>query len=390
MSTADTLQPPGDLATTPVQERIGAGEAVQNPVAPAVVGLANYADPEQLQRELRSLFPNCWLPACPVVDVAEPRDFTVWEQLGQSVVIVRTDEGELAAFHNVCQHRGAKLASGAGTCKTGSFKCPWHGFSYDLHGVVEHVPLRESFAPEQVDGLRAPAVRVHEWAGFIWLALSDEAPSFDDYLGALKPEIEAYDLSRLQARYFHRWEIAANWKMVVDAFNEFWHVPFAHKNSLHGGLLWRDAALRIIKPHTLSAVPIRSSYERAVAEGDFRSGVVCHCSVFPSSLYNCFPDHLQVTTAWPVGPRETVLVGWGMSVPPPPDADEDWQTRTDGEWDHFCRVIDEDVEILNNLGRLYDSRGYTRNILNSAEGRITSFHETVAEMTGAATPRSIS
>jgi hypothetical protein len=53
-------------------------------------------------------------------------------------------------------------------------------------------------------------------------------------------------------------------------------------------------------------------------------------------------------------------------------------------------VIDEDVEILNNLGRLYDSRGYTRNILNSAEGRITSFHETVAEMTGAAIPRSIS
>jgi hypothetical protein len=50
-------------------------------------------------------------------------------------------------------------------------------------------------------------------------------------------------------------------------------------------------------------------------------------------------------------------------------------------------VIDEDVAILTDLGRLSRSRGYTRNIYNSAEGRITTFHEAVAEMTGAAAPR---
>ena len=68
---------------------------------------------------------------------------------------------------------------------------------------------------------------------------------------------------------------------------------------------------------------------------------------------------------------------------------EEWKERTDAEWDHFCRVIDEDVEILTDLGRLSRSRGYSRNIYNSAEGRITTFHEAVAEMTGAAAPRLI-
>jgi choline monooxygenase len=388
MST-ETVHAAGELAATPVEHRVGRGEAIQSPVAPSVLAVSAYADPEQLERERRLLFPRCWLPACPIDDVAQPRQYTVWEQLGESVVIARGDDGELAAFHNVCQHRGARLASGSGRCATGSFKCPWHGFAYDLRGVVEHVPLRESFSEQQLDGLRAPPVRVHEWAGFVWLALSEEPPAFDAYIGELLGEIGAYDFSRLHARYFHKWEIGANWKMVVDAFNEFWHVPFAHKDSLHGGLLWRDAALRVIKPHTMSAVPIRDSYERAVASGDFRAGIVCHCSLFPSTLYNCFPDHLQVTTAWPVGHRETALVGWGFSALADDESDERKLARDAGEWEHFCRVIDEDVEILNELGRLAASRGYTRNIFNSAEGRITSFHETVAEMTGAEAPRPI-
>ncbi|MHB2000438.1 MAG: aromatic ring-hydroxylating oxygenase subunit alpha [Solirubrobacteraceae bacterium] len=384
---ADTLQGPGDLASSPLEDRIGAGEAIQNPVAPAVLDVGNYADPAQLQRELSSLFPRCWVPACPIADVAAPRDFTVWERIGESVVIVRGDDGALTAFYNVCQHRGAKLASGSGRCSTGSFKCPWHGFSYDLRGVVDHVPLRESFAAEQVDGLRAPPVRVHEWAGFVWLALSDAAPDFDSYLGDLKPEIDAYDFDRLQARHFHSWEIAANWKMVVDAFNEFWHVPFAHKNSLQGGLLWRDAALQLIKPHTLSALPIRGVYEQALQDDDYRRGIVCHCSVFPSTLYNCFPSHAQVLTSWPIDTQHTILVGWGLTTPAPQDADDEWRARDSGEWDQFCRVIDEDVEILNELGQVQGSRGYRRNIFNSAEGRLTSFHETVAEMTGATPPR---
>lgn len=384
---ADTLPQPGDLARSPLQQRIGAGEAIQSPVAPAVLDVSNYADPEQLERELSSLFPRCWLPACPIADVASPRAYTVWEQLGESVVIVRGDDGALAAFHNVCQHRGARLASGSGSCTTGSFKCPWHGFSYDLRGVVDHVPLRESFAAEQVDGLRAPPVRVREWAGFVWIALSEQAGDFDSYLGELKPEIDAYDFEGLQTRHFHSWEIGANWKMVVDAFNEFWHVPFAHKNSLHGGLLWRDAALRLIEPHTLSALPIRGAYEQALADGDYRRGVVCHCSVFPSTLYNCFPSHSQVITSWPLDTERTALVGWGLSAPPPQDAGADWEARDAGEWEHFCRVVDEDVEILSEIGALQGSRGYTRNIFNSAEGRLTSFHRTVAEMTGAAAPR---
>jgi phenylpropionate dioxygenase-like ring-hydroxylating dioxygenase large terminal subunit len=388
MST-DTLPPPGDLATSPLKDRIGAGEAIQNPVAPSVLDVANYADPQQLERELELLFPHCWVPACPTGEVSSPRDFTVWDHIGESVLIVRGDDGQLSAFHNVCQHRGAKLASGSGTCKTGSFKCPWHGFSYDLRGVVDHVPYRESFDAGQIAGLRAPGVRVHEWAGFVWIALSDEAPDFDDYIGDLKPEIDVYNIDTLEARHFHSWKIGANWKMVVDAFNEFWHVPFAHRNSLHGGLLWRDAALRLAKPHTLSALPIRDVYEKAVAADDFRRGVVCHCSVFPSTLYNLFPDHMQIVTSWPTSPSETTLLAWGLGAPPPADADEAWHTRDRDEWDHFCRVLDEDVEILDNIGRLQYSRGYRRNIFNSAEGRLTSFHTTVAEMTGAAPPKTI-
>lgn len=80
----------------------------------------------------------------------------------------------MSAFHNVCQHRGARLVDGTGNCRTGRFRCPWHGFVYDLQGAVGAVPLRESFDPVELEGLRAPAVRVVEWGGWIWMMLSDD------------------------------------------------------------------------------------------------------------------------------------------------------------------------------------------------------------------------
>ena len=209
--------------------RVGSGGR-QYPTPPSLLDARHYTDPEQYQRELTAIFHQDWMPVCPVADLGEARQYVVWDGAGQSVVIARLDDGTLSAWHNVCQHRGARLVQETGRCPLASFKCPWHGFAYDLEGRVQHVPLREAFDEKELDGLRAPQVRVEEWSGFVWLTFGDST-SLLEHLGELADDLGGYGLGEWEWRYRESWTIHANWKTVIDAFNETWHVPFTHKNT---------------------------------------------------------------------------------------------------------------------------------------------------------------
>lgn len=372
------------VAEAPIAARVGSG-ADQYPTPPSLLPARHYRDPAQYERELARVFPSCWLPIAPAADVAAPRDYVVWQRFGQSVVVVRLDDETLAAWHNVCQHRGARLVDSSGRCPTGSFKCPWHGFAYDLEGRVVHVPLREAFAEEELRDLRAPAVRVREWSGFVWIALDGSAPALEEYLGELATELTGYGLHAWDAPYRDEWRIEANYKTVIDAFNETWHVPFTHKQTVKGGLLWRDTAIRIMDPHSMMAIPVRKEYDEvdAVLENDHRKTMLCHYLSFPNTIFNCFPDHVQVFSAWPAGPRSTVLTAYGLVAPPADGIDpERYGRRADRDWEHFCSVVQEDVDVLEAAGEIYDSLGFTRNMFNAAEGRLTAYHEAMNARAG--------
>src|SRR4051794_14590055 len=92
----------------------------QYPLAPHVLNAKHYRDPAQHEREIERIFMESWFPVCPSVDLSEPRDYVVWDRL-QPVVIVRLDDGSVAAWYNVCQHRGARLIQKSGRCEAGRF-----------------------------------------------------------------------------------------------------------------------------------------------------------------------------------------------------------------------------------------------------------------------------
>jgi phenylpropionate dioxygenase-like ring-hydroxylating dioxygenase large terminal subunit len=207
--------------------------------------------------------------------------------------------------------------------------------------------------------------------------------SLREHMGQLYDDLGGYELGRWEFRYRQTWTIHANWKTVLDAFNETWHVPFTHKNTVRGGLLWRDAAIKLMKPHSMMAIPVRKYGSRPDPDGDHRTSFLCHYLAFPNTIFNCFPTHVQAFSSWPAGPRETVLTAYGfLNRPPEGTTVEDWHARGDRDWKHFVSVVAEDEEVLGNAGRVYDSLGFVRNMFNSAEGRITAFHEVVNEIAG--------
>jgi choline monooxygenase len=350
----------------------------QYPLAPSMLDAKNYRDPQQFERELHRVFFRSWLPVFPSSDLKQVRDYVVWDRLRQSVVIARQDDGTLSAWHNVCQHRGARLLAESGNCKLGKIICPWHGFTYNLAGKVTGVPLRDSFDQRELKDLRAPAVRVTEWSGFVWLCLSEDVADLKEYLGDLWSELGWYRMERFETRFRKTLTVAANWKLVVDAFNETWHVPFTHRSTLESLMEWRDANLHIIPPHSWMTLPVRGFTEKQDPATDHRAANVCHYLAFPSTIFSCFPTHLQMWSLWPVSINETVFTAWGI-VGPTPDgmSEEKWTKRNERDWQHFMNVASEDMTVINAWGTVVNSLGFRRSMFNTAEGRLTSFHQEV-------------
>jgi len=330
----------------------------QYPLPPSLLDARHYSDPDQYQRELEQIFFRSWFPVCPSSDLAAPRDFVVWDRLEQSIVIARRDDGSVSAWHNVCQHRGAKLISESGHCKTGRFKCPWHGFAYNLDGKVTGVPMKELFDPAELADLR-------------------------ESLGDLHDELAWYGLDGFETRYRTEIKLKANWKLVIDAFNETWHVPFTHTDTLAGMMLWRDAVLKLAPPHSWMTLPVRGFSEIAQPGADHRETHLCHYTVFPNTIFSCFPTHLQMWSVWPLSPTETILSAWGVVGPTPERlTDEKWAARNDRDWEHFLHVVKEDCEVIDEAGTLSASLGFRRNMFCTAEGRLTAFHEEVNRRIG--------
>jgi phenylpropionate dioxygenase-like ring-hydroxylating dioxygenase large terminal subunit len=356
-------------------------EEKQYPLDPAVRDAEVYRDPGRFRSEMDKILFEAWFPVHPSADIAEPKDYVVWEQMGQSVVITRLADSSVTAWHNVCQHRGARLVDGSGNCRIAKFKCPWHGFVYNLEGEVTSVPLREAFDERELTGLRTPKVRVEEWGGWIWLSFSDRIPALRQYLGTIGDELEGYNLESFTTIYRASVRLKANWKIVMDAFNETWHVPFTHRNTLTGIVMWRHAVLKIAEPHTWMTIPIRGFTERVGQHEDHRKSHLCHYLVFPNTIFSCFPTHLQMWSAWPISPDETQLCAYEVVGPPPPgQSAEKWAAHNERDWQHFQDVLTEDSQVINDFARVIHSRGYTRNMFSTAESRLTSFHQQVDKM----------
>ncbi len=184
-----------------------------------------------LDAEMERLWPRVWQIACREEELPDVGDRTTYEIGDQSVVIVRSAPGRLAAFHNACLHRGTRLADGAGRFDDGRIRCPFHGWCYDLDGRLCDVPDRADF-PALPDDLRLAPVRVDTWGGFVFVNLDPGAEPLLDFLDPLPTLLAPYRLERLRLRSWLATIIPANWKAVVDAFNEAYHVQAAHAQIL--------------------------------------------------------------------------------------------------------------------------------------------------------------
>jgi phenylpropionate dioxygenase-like ring-hydroxylating dioxygenase large terminal subunit len=201
------------------------------PGTPAHAGLPgrHYHSPERFERELERLAEGQWLYFCHISELPVPGAYRVRRLLGESVIAIRTDDGDVRAYLNVCRHRGSELcAEPAGAVK--QIVCPYHQWRYAIDdGRLLGAPgLRDGAAIDFADwGLNA--VALDTWRGFVFIGLGERVlSSISIELERRVPQLATVSPERTKLAARSSYEIRANWKVVLENAVECYHCPVGH------------------------------------------------------------------------------------------------------------------------------------------------------------------
>jgi phenylpropionate dioxygenase-like ring-hydroxylating dioxygenase large terminal subunit len=187
-----------------------------------------YTSPEFAALENEYLWTRTWQYACLEDDLRQPGDHVVYDVADQSLIVTRTRDGSIKAYHNSCLHRGTKLRVEDG--RVGSFRCPFHGWRWDLEGNLAELPAEWDFPHvwQQPDSC-LPEARVATWQGFVFVNLDPDALPFEQYADVLVEHFERdFSMADRYVAFRAVKEVPANWKVVMEAFSEGYHVIATH------------------------------------------------------------------------------------------------------------------------------------------------------------------
>lgn len=180
--------------------------------------------------EAERLWPHVWQMACRLEHIPNVGDHLVYDICNLSLIVVRTDAEEVKAFHNSCLHRGTTLVDGEGNAAF--FKCPFHGFAWNLDGTFRGMPASWDFPHVEEQDFCLPEAQVALWDGFVMVNPDLDASSFDSYAGALDDHFAPYPLDDRYTAFHTCQVVDANWKTTQEAFLEGYHVSTTHPHTL--------------------------------------------------------------------------------------------------------------------------------------------------------------
>jgi phenylpropionate dioxygenase-like ring-hydroxylating dioxygenase large terminal subunit len=366
---------------TPV--RLGPEVDLVPDFGPSTLNRDVYSDPSRFELERERVLATHWLLAGRVEQIPEAGDWLTYEGHGETVIVTRQPNSSLAAFHNVCQHRGPAIVGELSGCGARRFTCPYHGWVYDTTGRVVAIPEREDFAAEHVDDVRAPNVAVDQWAGWIWINLAGPTTA-TPLADAIGPEITA-DLGRFQMEemVLHEvleWDVPVSYKAIVDGFNEIYHTRQLHHVDADWSKAARQSSFHIVGDNYMCFVPRSQHLDKLAEDWDHHRYAICHYVVFPNTVFNCNPDHIQVFNPIPLGVDRTRFLCWELIYQGDLNDPvyDDYHRRTMAHWETLKDVVGEDIAIYDQLARTSHSSGYRQNILNERECKIAHYHENMA------------
>lgn len=248
---------------------------------------------ERFALEQAHLFRARAIPLAVSALVAEPGTAMGHDALGIPLIIARDKQGQIHVFLNACQHKGAKLLETCEPLKAARMTCPYHAWSFGLDGKLLAVARPETFANLDKASRNLAELQAREHGGIIWVMLDRNAePDFSPLVPELAEDLEALDLPRLHVYGRKRFEIAANWKLVLEPFLEGYHVQRLHAQTV--GPMFADVpnVVDLLGP-TIRQISGKANF---VPEDLAIVGENVHKTV--TTVYNMFPNCVVITSPW--------------------------------------------------------------------------------------------
>jgi Rieske 2Fe-2S family protein len=276
-----------------------------------------YWDEAFYAREREAIFFGQWFCAGRTEGLESPGAYRVLDVAGESVIVVRGQDA-LYAHLNLCRHRGSRLLCGEGQLR-GSIRCPYHGWAYAPDGRL----IASPFVPDSAvpgESRRLHAVAVAQWAGFLFVRVAprnggDE--TLEEQLGPIAGRVRRYPLDRLRIAQTIRYEVAANWKVMLENYNECYHCAGVHPElcrlvpdfkrqggsdlDWERGIAHRDGAWTFTADGTSARAPFATldDDEKVRHKGEL---------IYPNLLLSLSAEHVAAFTLWPHAPNATTIV----------------------------------------------------------------------------------
>ncbi|MFD5618902.1 aromatic ring-hydroxylating dioxygenase subunit alpha [Streptomyces yangpuensis] len=286
-----------------------------------------YTDPGIAAAETRHVFGASWQLVCHESDLPDPGSRLAATVADREVLVVRTEDGGLAAHLNVCRHRGTRLVTNPEPAAK-AIRCPYHGWTYRLDGSLVGAPEARQIPCLDKPSLGLFPARVESFLGFVFVNLDPDAVPLAESCAGLAEAVGHYagaDLVPVGRARIHDLAGAevqrANWKVAVDNYLEGYHVPVAHPGLMRL-LDYQGYTCEIEESYALFASPLRDKpssnwaerlYQRIAApmpgltEADRR--IWRYAVIYPNTLIDFYPDHVLAWTALPTAVDRVAVPG---------------------------------------------------------------------------------
>ena len=323
-----------------------------------------YVEAEHFAKEQERIFFRQWFCVGREGEIPAPGDHVVCNVAGESVIVTRTRKGDLAGYYNLCRHRGSLVSEATGKPEQievgpsgtfrGSIQCPYHNWTYSFAGELRAAPFLDEDFDKATLSLHPVAVQL--WNGWVWVNLEPAtASNLEGQVAISGDYLARYPLTELRVSRRIVYQVNANWKAIVENYNECYHcgpihpelcelVP-AFRQSGGANLDWengiehREGAWTFTFTGTTNRQPFAGLSESELTR---HKGQL----IYPNLMLSLSADHVAAFTLWPRSPTSTAVVCDFLFHPDeiakadfdPSDAVDFWDLINRQDW-RACELV---------------------------------------------------
>jgi len=340
-----------------------------------------YLSQEVFDWELENIFKSTWVGVGRADELVAPGQIRAIDVSGEGVLLARDREGALTAFSNVCRHRGHELAPAGDAIDARLIRCPYHAWSYRFNGDLRAAPTFTQTPGFDMSEFPLIGIAVTEYMGWAWVDLSGEAPPIEDVFGNLAELATPYETDRLATAAVHSYVVDANWKIIVENYNECYHCSSIHPELCEvtptdsgydhqptgmwcgGTMTLKDHAVTMSLSGESNGVNLRNIDDEMARH-------VWYLTVIPNLLLSMHPDYVMTHRLVPISPDQTFIECSWLFPPEAFELDGFDPAYAVDFWDITNR---EDWTACENVMKGVRHKGYRPGPLSSWEGTVYQY-----------------